>query len=323
MTIMKMNSLFLAIFVSLLVSCVPSKKSHRSDIKDISISIEELSEIIDTLSQDYFEGRESGSEGINKAAVYIENYFKKLGIGPFFENYRDSFVVHDMYGFNVIGLIKGNDPMLKDEFIILSAHYDHIGKKFGAKEDSVYNGANDNATGVSTVLNIAKIIAENNLNKRSIIIALFSAEELGLVGSEHFANKIFDQKDQAYCAVNIDMIGSVLSNHPAKVYLSGYKKSNMAEILNNYIGTEAIVNWKNEEAYSLFMLSDNYPIYQVLKIPAHTFCTFDFKNYKHYHQLSDEIDKIDLNNTLLIANHICKAFIKLAESSEKEIKLNN
>jgi hypothetical protein len=117
------------------------------------------------------------------------------------------------------------------------------------------------------------------------------------------------------------MIGSKLTNKPGKVYLSGYKKSNMAEIFNQYIGSDKIVYWDKEELYGLFSLSDNYPIYQTLKIPAHTFCTFDFTNYEYYHRLTDEVKNINIENTLILANTIKTGFMGVSQSKDCEIKL--
>jgi bacterial leucyl aminopeptidase len=315
-----MKTIVLFLIIIYAFSCKPPKQIQTSDNSDTIISSEELSTIIDTLSNDYFEGRETGTEGINKAAIYIENYFRNNQIRPFFTNFRDSFDVYGYKAFNVIGVIEGNDEKLKNEYIIISAHYDHEGKITG-EADSVFNGANDNASGVSTVLNIAKIIANTKSNKRSIIVALFSAEEKGLLGSEEFANKLKAKSANVYCAGNIDMIGSVLTSQKGKVYLSGYKKSNMPQVLNKYIGSEEIVNWEKEENYGLFGLSDNYPIYQALNVPSHTFCTFDFNNYPYYHKVDDEIDKIDMENTVIIANNISLAIRKIAESSDYDIKL--
>jgi Zn-dependent M28 family amino/carboxypeptidase len=306
--------LFLAI-----IDCQAQKQSKKTLKPDTIISKSELVEIMDTLSSDYFEGRETGTPGIDKAARYIESFLKKNKIKPFFKEYRDTFSVYDRKAFNVIGLIEGKDPVLKNEYIIISAHYDHEGK-IKDLTDSVYNGANDNASGVATILNIAKIISENKKNKRSIIVALFTGEELGLLGSEHFANMV-NGKYQINCDVNIDMIGSVLSDQPGKVYLSGYHLSTMADVFNSYVPGGAFVYWQNELNHGLFRLSDNFPIYEILRIPSHTFCTFDFNNYPYYHELNDQMDKINVDNTLIIANNICTGVRKISESSENSIKL--
>jgi leucyl aminopeptidase len=272
-----------------LTACKPSQQAQfaNSPVRDTVITDEEITQIIDTISSDYYEGRGFGTEGIEKAAVFIENYLKELKIRPYFQTYRDSFEVRGRIGFNIVGLIEGTDPLLKNEYVILGAHYDHVGK-IKSDKDSVRNGANDNATGVSSVLNIAKLLTDNKLSKRSVIVALFSGEEIGLTGSEHFSKKIKNQQKGLYCCVNIDMIGSKVTGQPKKVYLSGDNYSNMRKIYNSYIGSEEIVNYK-KGFFDVFSLSDNYPIYNNLNIPSHTFCTFDFRNYEHYHKVSDEI----------------------------------
>lgn len=305
-----------------LLSC-KSQQACKKDTtkKDLEITNSEVTEIIDTLSSDYYQGRGFGTEGIEKAARYIEAFFVQNNIKPYFETYRDSFVVRKKDGYNIVGLIEGNDSILKNEFVILSAHYDHVGITRIHKPDSIRNGANDNASGVSAVLNIAKLIKDNNLNKRSVIVALFSGEEIGLTGSEHFAKKTKGDKIDYYCGVNIDMIGSVLTDNPEKVYLSGDDRSNIREVFNNHIGSEEIVESTIKGGYyDIFMLSDNYPLYKHLKIPAHTFCTFDFTNYKHYHKVSDEIENVALENTAIIIRNIAKGFIGVINSDEKEIK---
>jgi len=317
---MKFLIIFL-IFVFIL-SCKSASNLSHTNQNPTYISNSDISQIIDTLSSDYMEGRGFGSTGAEKAAIFIENFLKGQKINPYFEQYRDSFNVGARTGYNIIGAIPGTDSVLKKEFIILSAHYDHIGKSTN-KNDSVYNGANDNASGVSAVLNIAKIIKYNNLNKRSVIVALFSGEEIGLKGSEHFAEKIKSKATEMYCNVNIDMIASVLTNKPGKVYISGYSKSNMGDVFNQYIGNETIANVDNEMIFDIFGLSDNYPIFEKLNIPAHTFCTFDFNNYKHYHRVSDEINNIDIENTGIIIRNIAIGISGIANSTSKEIILTD
>ncbi len=315
-----MKTIGTIILISILFACKPTNKLVNDNQYDGSISNQDIVEIMDTLASDYMEGRAFGSPGNEKAATFIENFLLENKIKPYFNQYRDSFIVGARNGYNIIGVIEGEDPILKQEFIILSAHYDHIGKSSNAN-DSVYNGANDNSSGVSAVLNIAKSLKYNKLNKRSIIIALFSGEEIGLRGSEHFADKVADKASELYCAVNIDMIGSVLTDKPGKVYISGFEKSNMGIVFNKYIGSDTIANIDQTLVYDVFELSDNYPLYEKLKIPAHTFCTFDFNNYKHYHRVSDEMKNVDIENTGIIVRNIALGFTKIAASDVKEIVL--
>ena len=304
-----------------LFSCKPSAGIVSQPLINDSVTDNEIAAIIDTLSSDYMEGRDFGSKGETKAAAFIENFLVLNKIKPFFKKYTDSVTVSETTGFNVIGLIEGKDEVLKNEYILLSAHYDHVGLRHGQK-DSVYNGANDNASGVSTVLNIARQLSLKNTPERSIIVALFTGEEAGLLGAEHFALRIKNSGHKIYCHLNVDMIGSILTDQPGKVYLSGYDKSNMAEIMNRYTGNNAFVKSQKAEMMGVFSLSDNYPIYENLKIPAHTLCTFDFDNYKHYHRTTDEIKNVDIPNTGIIVRNIAKAITGIANSQENEIKLN-
>ena len=141
--------------------------------KTVVIEAQEVGDIVSYLASDELEGRDTGSEGIEKAAVYIENYFKELDIQPYFDSYRDSFTVKEKSAFNIIGYLEGTDPALKDEFVIIGAHYDHIGFGKEVEGDKIANGANDNAAGVGTVLTMAKYFAKTKSNKRLIIIAYF------------------------------------------------------------------------------------------------------------------------------------------------------
>lgn len=319
-----MTGMKLLLFLMILIwqySCKPANKLTTGDSNINDISNQEVALIIDTLASDYFEGRGFGSTGIEKAAVFIENYLQQNNIKAFFSSYRDSFQVGARTGYNIVGVIEGNDAILKNEFIILSAHYDHIGLS-SDKTDSVYNGANDNATGVSAVLTIAKKLNKSHVNRRSIIVALFSGEEIGLTGSEHFAEKLSAKSSDLYCNVNIDMIGSVLTNKPGNVYISGFEKSNMGTQINRYFGNEIVVNLDNEMIFDVFQLSDNYPLFKKLHIPAHTFCTFDFNNYSHYHELSDEIENVDIKNTGIIVRNIATSLSHIANTENREILLN-
>src|SRR5690606_13144731 len=124
------------------------------------------------------------------------------GIKPYFKTYRETVKIDSINAFNVVGFIEGNDPKLKNEVIVLGAHYDHIGqgqsiKRYGGKltdVDSIANGANDDASGVAAVLALANHFSINKTNKRSIVFALFSGEEFGLLGSKHLAKRLKSEK---------------------------------------------------------------------------------------------------------------------------------
>ena len=137
----------------------------------------------------------------------IKKLDASLGIKPYFETYMDPFESKQYKGVNVVGFIEGNDPKLKHEMVLLGAHYDHLGFGKIVNNDSIANGANDNASGTATVLAIANRLAHLGTNKRSVIIALFSGEEKGLLGSKSLAKKLNEQQVDLYTMLNFEMIG--------------------------------------------------------------------------------------------------------------------
>ena len=123
-----------------------------------------IGKIMNFLASDELQGRDSGSEGIAKAADYIEGIFKVNGIKPYFENFRDTLSNFNEPAYNMVGMIEGTDSELKNEFIILGAHYDHIGRIEAKDGDDIANGANDNASGTTTVLELARYFGNAKAN---------------------------------------------------------------------------------------------------------------------------------------------------------------
>ena len=127
-----------------------------------------------TLSSDEMEGRRAGSDGIEKATKYIESEFEKIGLSKYdtLNSYRQNFEFYGRSFNNVVGVLKGKS--LSDEYILVSAHYDHLGIDKEKEGDNIYNGANDNASGVTAVLTLAKHFKKLDLNERSIIFIAFT-----------------------------------------------------------------------------------------------------------------------------------------------------
>ena len=164
---------------------------------------ERLTRHVYTLAGDSLRGRAAGSEDAAKAAAYIVNQFEEIGIQPYFEEgWYQPFERNGKTYKNVVGIISGNDPVLKDEYIIIGAHYDHL----GVRDGQIYNGADDNASGTATIIEMARILKnqQNNL-KRSIIIAAFDAEEIGLWGSNDLSKKM--DLSKVKLMMSIDMVG--------------------------------------------------------------------------------------------------------------------
>jgi acetylornithine deacetylase/succinyl-diaminopimelate desuccinylase-like protein len=251
---------FLISFVGLSLHAQTNVTSKNISNLNYQVSEENVIKTLSYLTSDELEGRDSGSEGIEKAAVYLENLLKENGIKPYFKTYRDTLSNFDKPAFNIVGYIEGTDKKLKNEFVVIGAHYDHIGMlQNGVNGDVIVNGANDNATGTTAVTEIAKYFAKFKNNKRSVLFVFFSAEEKGLLGSKHLAAKLKEQKMDLYFMFNFEMIGVPMKDKGMDFYLTGFGKSNMATTMNEFAGEKLVGYLPIETKYMLFRASDNYP----------------------------------------------------------------
>ncbi|SFZ89321.1 Peptidase family M28 [Flaviramulus basaltis] len=310
------------------VNSISNNVENNTDIEEIKnfkapISSTSIKKSMEYLASDELEGRNTGTAGIEKAAVFIENIFKENNIKPYFETYRDSFNLKDIVGYNVVGYIEGNDPELKKEFVILGAHYDHIGTAKEVNGDTIANGANDDASGTVAVLEWAKYFSKAKNNNRSILFTLYAAEEMGLKGSEHLAEKLKANNLDLYTMINFEMIGVPRAEGETMAYVTGYNLSNMAGKLNAYLGEEIIGFLPQAKAYNLFKRSDNYSFYNAFKVPAQAISTFDFTNFDYYHHVDDEADEMDFEHMTNFINKMIPALEGMINAPTKEIKMNN
>ncbi len=281
-----------------------------------------VEDIMNYLASDELKGRDTGSEGIELAAQYIEEYFQRHGIAPYYPGYRDTLSNFKKPAYNVVGWLEGNDPDLKGEYILLGAHYDHIGTIRPLNGDYIANGANDNASGTTAVMEIAKHFGRKKSNKRSLIFALFSGEERGLLGSKHMAKNMKASEVNLYTMLNFEMIGVPLRSKNYDLFVTGYYKSNLAEVSNKYAGENFIGYSATAREYNLFQRSDNYPFYQAFGIPSHTYCTFDFTNFAYYHKVDDEVAQLDLEHMARLINKMIPMVEGIANSPVQEVKMN-
>jgi len=317
------NGMFIILF-SVLACTGQNTNNDNTETLEAKVSVTEVQSALNYLSSDELMGRKTGTQGIEDAAVFIEDKFQTYGVQPYFETYRDHFVINDIKGFNMVGYLEGSDPQLKDEFILVGAHYDHIGTGKEVSGDTIANGANDNAAGTVGVLQLAKYFAENGGNKRSIIFALFSGEEMGLKGSEHLAERLRSEDLNLYVMFNLEMIGVPMKAKNYKAYLTGFEKSNLAEKFNEYSGGEKVLGFLPQaQQMSLFQRSDNYPFFKAFNVPSQTVSTFDFSNYPYYHHVDDEFEFLDANFMASLIEDLIPGLVKMSNSEEMEIKMNN
>jgi len=273
--------------------------------------VERLEKHVYTLADDSLKGRKAGTDDSRRAADYIVGQWKEIGIEPFFKTDSESSYYQCFYGryINLVGVIEGNDPALKDEYIVLGAHYDHLGVKLNGGDSVVYNGADDNASGTATVIELARELKAMKLG-RSIIIAAFDGEELGLYGSSYFADN--NGNKNIVLMLSIDMVGR-------------YKNTGKVE----YEGVGTIRNGRN-------MLLGASVVPAGLKVKIKTFensilTATDTEGFakkgiptlavttglhKQYHKPTDDAELIDFDGMALITEHLKNFLVEASQSHE-------
>lgn len=202
-------------------------------------------------------------------------------------------------GRNVVGMIPGSDSELKNEVILVMAHYDHLGIRGpGVNGDSIYNGADDDASGTVAVLEIARALMAGPKPKRTVVFAAMTGEEMGLVGTRYFIANPSISLDRVVAGFEIEMIGrpDSLAGGWGKAWLTGYERSTMGDMLKEY-GIPIVPDARPSQNF--FRRSDNYAFAQ-MGIVAHTLSSFNL--HTDYHRPSDEADAMDFGHmTAVIA----------------------
>jgi len=213
---------------------------------------------------------------------------------------------------NVFGLLEGTDLILKDEYIIIGAHYDHLGwggptSNYHGNKPMIHNGADDNASGVAVMLELARLLSEQKL-RRSVIFVAFTSEELGLLGSNYFVNHPPVDLSKVSMMVNLDMVGRMQNDN---LFAIGVASSNLfPEILNEIDSTDIL---KITQSDSPIAASDNTSFY-LKNIPSIFFFT---GVHADYHKPSDDWDKINYAGCDKAANFIVKFVNKIANLDNK------
>jgi Zn-dependent M28 family amino/carboxypeptidase len=202
---------------------------------------------------------------------------------------------------NVVGVLPGRSK--KEEFVIFSAHYDHLGiGKPDSRGDSIYNGANDDASGSTAVIMLARYFARMHNNERTLIFATFTAEEIGEYGSQYFSQQF--EPDSVTAMFNIEMIGTESKWGTNSAFITGYERTDMGKILEkNLEGSQFAFHPDPYPEQQLFYRSDNASLARQ-GVPAHTISTSKMDSEKYYHTLGDEIGTLDMNNMARIIHAI-------------------
>ncbi|MGX7667416.1 M20/M25/M40 family metallo-hydrolase [Flavobacterium pedocola] len=271
------------------------------------IQASEVVRIETVLASDKMQGREIFSPGIDSASAFIEKEFQKAGLSFYgdLKSYRQEFEVKGRRANNVIGIVPGKAK--PNEYVIFSAHYDHLGMREEG-EDKIYNGANDDASGTAAVVTLANYFIALNQNERTLIFVAFTGEETGGFGSRYFSRNI--NPDAVVAMFNIEMIGTESKWGKNSAYITGFEKSDFGAILQkNLKQTDFRFQPDPYPSQKLFYRSDNATL-AVLGVPAHTISTSKMDSEYNYHQLSDEVETLDMKNM----TEIIKAIALSSES---------
>jgi len=213
---------------------------------------------------------------------------------------------------NVVGIIRGKSK--PDERVVFSAHYDHLGIGKPKDQDSIFNGANDDASGTTGVIALARYFKKMKQPERTIVFATFTAEESGGYGAQYFSR----QMDPAtvIAMFNIEMIGTDSKWGKNSAYITGYEKSDFGKILqDNLKGSAFEFHPDPYPSENLFYRSDNATLAR-LGVPAHTISTSKMDSEKFYHTVDDEIETLDTKNMTEIIKAIALSSKGIVDGSK-------
>ncbi len=194
--------------------------------------------------------------------------------------------------FNVVAILPGKSRA--KEIVIFSAHYDHIGIQPAVDGDSIANGADDDASGVTAVLSLARYFSQLKNNERTLMFVTFAGEELGLVGSGLFSKAM--NADEVTAMFNIEMIGKESKFGKRAAFITGYDRSDFGKILQkNLEGTSFTFHPDPYTEQNLFYRSDNASL-AARGVPAHTISTDQIDKDPYYHTVNDEFETLDIEN---------------------------
>lgn len=279
------------------------------------------------LASDALQGRGSGTNNELIAATYIASELRRYGIAPAgdAEGYlqkaparrraRDAAQVSatpPSYTYNVVGRLQGRDPRLSKEVILLSAHLDHVGTGEPVNGDNIYNGADDDASGVCAVLELARVLGASRKPKRTVLFVLFGSEEKGGAGATHFLKNPPVPLTNIVANLEFEMIGRPdKAVAPRTLWLTGYERSNLGAKLAQQ-GARLVADPHPEQNF--FQRSDNYALAKQ-GIIAHTVSSFGL--HPQYHQPSDDIAHIDFAHMAEAIGSMFKPVLWLVNSNFK------
>ena len=296
--------------------------------------------LLGALAHDSMEGRGTGARGSERAARFIAGELARYGVRPagdsgYYQRVPVAWVERDgrrrltllssladrdtmAFGaranaVNVIGIIEGTDPAVRDEVVLIGAHYDHVGIRRNESSDSIYNGADDDASGVVAVLATARALSQGPPPRRTVIVAATTGEEVGLLGTRWYVANPVRPLASMVANMEIEMIGrpDSLAGGPGRGWLTGYERSTMGEMFAA-AGLPIVPDKRLDQNF--FMRSDNIA-YARAGIVAHTLSSFNM--HSDYHTPRDEVGRVDFAHMTRVVDVAVRAARLLADSPAK------
>ncbi len=301
-----------------LSACLNAPFQTRLEGAITTITADALQTQVKSLTMDKFNGREAGTPGEQMVLDYLTAKFEEFGLRPGLLNgYQQPFPWNDKTSNNIIGVLDGNDPNLRDEMVLIGAHYDGQGTTQGKLckrngNGSICPGADDNASGASAVLLIAKALAQlKGQNRRTLVFVLFGAEEKGLLGSKYFVEQPLFQMDKVVYMINLDMIGHAV-NHTVNALGAASSTWASEEWQKTAVPFGLVLSITDDAGSG----SDHYPF--ALKGVPHVFFFTGFHDC--YHATCDSVDRFNLNTYADITRMVVSFFWHIAQVDENPRK---
>ena len=310
-----------------------------------AITEADVRQLLTALADDSLEGRGTGTAGSAKAARIIADAMQRAGLQPggdsgYFQRVPVAMVTQSRTlgngtvvtrtrpalfpsfdaldtvpaarrrnAVNVIGILRGSDPVLRDSVILVDAHYDHLGIGPAVNGDSIYNGADDDASGVVAVLEIAKALAAGPAPKRTVIFAATTGEEVGLLGTRWYLEHPVAPLSHMTANLEIEMIGrpDSLAGGVGRAWLTGFERSTMGSM---FAAAGLPIGPDKRLDQQFFTRSDNIAFARA-GIPAHTLSTFNL--HSDYHRPGDDASRVDFAHMTAVIRAAASATRLLAD----------
>jgi hypothetical protein len=283
----------------------------------VKVTPDELRAHMNYLAGDQMKGRKNGSPEMKLAAEYIAKAFSEAGLKPAVgdTSWYQEYTIQGRTGNkvaerNVLGILEGSDPVLRNEWIILSAHFDHVGIGKPINGDSIYNGADDNAAGTITMMSLAKMLTTpENRPARSILFAAWSGEEMGLRGSRWFLDHPVIPLDNMKLNLNFEMTGEYKTIGEKKFIITGYLFTDFDDLVEKYnenadwhvattmLSSSGVFFASDNAAFAVKRIADKIE----LNKPAFTLVTTDAQDL--IHRPTDDPSIIDYENMAAFTNY--------------------